>query len=177
VGALDAMGSHLIGRCCKSNMQRLALLRLASLLMTGPNRRVSVATKMHHLLVLLSTSNLMSDHMYNDTYYTNPYQSVHMGANLSDYCPPCLPRCRVLNAACEAMSIFTTRVVRQSASSVPDNLNVRRRASRAPLLWFVTSGLIACAGRIHGKTYQRLRFLQSGPGLDIATHAPCAIDS
>ena len=139
---------------------------------------MSVATKMQHLLVLLSTSNLMSDHMYNDTYYTNPYQQCGYGGNLSDYCPPCLPRWRVLNAACEVMSIFTTWVVRQSASSVPDNLNVRRRASRAPLLWFVTSGLIACAGRIHGKTYQRLSSSNPDPGSILLhmRHAQSTVD-
>lgn len=54
---------------------------------------------------------------------------------------------------------------RQSAaSSVPDNRDVRRRPSRPPLLWFVTSGLIVCAGRIHGKTCQRLSSSNPEPG-------------
>lgn len=93
------------------------LLVWPRLLRTGRTGRdrysVSVATKMQQLLVLLSTSNLIPDHMYYDTYYTNHYQSVHMWAwaTCRIIVHPLPARCRVLSAACWVMAIFTTWIV------------------------------------------------------------------
>lgn len=39
------------------------------------------------------------------------------------------------------------------------------------------SAPIVCARQNSWKNMSEIKFLQSGPGLDIATHAPCAIDS
>lgn len=80
----------------------------------------------------------------------------------SDYCPACLPPSLALDTRvlCAAHPLALT----DHSGSVPDIPNIRRRASRAPLLWFVPSGLIVCAGRIHGKTCQRLSSSNPGPG-------------
>jgi hypothetical protein len=116
-------------------------------------------------------------HLYHDTYYTSHYQHL-----VRVICPPCLPVDtqsvrRAGNGSARQLGFVPVRQPVQSAQAA----NVRRGPSRPPLLWCVTSGLIAvvhCTGRMNPwgwlKYAQRYSFLQSGSRLDIAIHAPCA---